>query len=216
MTIELDIVNKTTCLCAKRNSGKSVMLRYLVDSCKDKFHKIYVVCPTEQINNFYSTMVEQNCIFDNWNESWCEALIMKMTEKNKGKKKTEIINVLIILDDVVSDTNFHQSNALKKLYTRGRHVGIGVVATTQYLNSLPPVVRNNCDWVIVGQLNHASISLLCEEYLSGDLDKRDFVKLYNRATKDYNFLLINNTSIKDNDDLNQIYGIIRCPEDYVV
>jgi Poxvirus A32 protein len=216
MTIELDIVNKTTSLVAKRNSGKSVLLKYLVDSVKSSFFKIYVVCPTEGVNAFYSDMVEQNCIFDSWNESWCEALITKMSEKNKGKTKKELSNVLIILDDVMSDTDFHQSKALKKLYTRGRHIGIGIIATCQYLVSLPPVCRNNCDWLISGQLNRASVSLLCEEYMSGNIDKPDFIKLYQRATKDYGFLLINNTSIKESDDLNQIYGIIRCPEEYVI
>ena len=32
--------------------------------------------------------------------------------------------------------------------------------------------------------------------------------MYNRCTKDYNFLVINNNSVKD-DDLNSIYGSIK-------
>jgi ABC-type phosphate/phosphonate transport system ATPase subunit len=35
MPIDLDIVNKTVSLVAKRGSGKSVLLKYLVDSCKE-------------------------------------------------------------------------------------------------------------------------------------------------------------------------------------
>ena len=65
-------------------------------------------------------------------------------------------------------------------------------------------------------MNRQSIQLLAEEYLSGDLDKAEFVKLYNRSTKDYKFLIINNNSIKDSDNLNQIYGVIKTPESYVV
>ena len=65
-------------------------------------------------------------------------------------------------------------------------------------------------------MNRQSIQLLAEEYLSGDLDKAEFVKLYNRSTKDYKFLIINNNSIKDSDDLNQIYGVIKTPESFVV
>jgi hypothetical protein len=198
MSIEIELVDKTVSFTGKRCSGKSVLLRYIVDSCKDKFHKVYIVCPTEQINHFYGSMVEENCIFSEWNESWCETLITKMTEANKGKDKNNRKHVLLILDDCFSDFNFHESKALKKLYTRGRHINIGVVTTTQYLNSLPPVCRNNCD------------------YLSGSIDKPEFVKLYNRSTRDFGFLVINNNSIKENDDLNQIYGIIRCPDEYVV
>ena len=65
-------------------------------------------------------------------------------------------------------------------------------------------------------MNRQSINLLAEDYLSGDLDKAQFVKLYNRSTKDYKFLIINNNSIKDSDDLNQIYGVIKTPESFVV
>ena len=215
MSINLDIVNKTTTLVAKRNSGKSVLLKYLVDQKKGKFEKIYVICPTESVNNFYSSLVEKNCIFDSWNEEWANTLIEKMTTQNANKKKEEKKNILLILDDVMSDTNFAQSPALKKLYTRGRHINIGVIATCQYLYSLPPICRSNADWCIVGQMNRQSIQLLAEEYLSGDLEKNDFVKLYNRSTKDYGFLVINNNSIKD-DDLNNIYGVIKTPEKYVV
>ena len=215
MSIDLNIVNKTTTLVAKRNSGKSVLLKYLVDSSKKTFEKIYVICPTESVNNFYSSLVEKNCIFDSWNEEWANQLIEKMTTQNANKKKEEKKNILLILDDVMSDTNFAQSPALKKLYTRGRHINIGIIATCQYLYNLPPVCRANADWCIVGQMNRQSIQLLAEEYLSGDLEKNDFVKLYNRSTKDYGFLIINNNSVKD-DDLNNIYGVIKTPEKYVV
>ena len=113
MSIKLDIVNKTTSLVAKRNSGKSVLLKYLVQNSRSKFSKIFVVCPTESVNSFYSDLVEESCIFDSWNEQWADALIQKMTTQNANKSKEEKKNILIILDDVMSDTNFGQSPALK-------------------------------------------------------------------------------------------------------
>lgn len=214
--IDLDIVNKTISLVAKRGSGKSVLLKYLVQNSKNKFAKIFVVCPTETVNHFYSDLVDKSCIFDEWDEAWCDDLIKKMTDINSGKPKEERKNILLILDDCMSDTKFHNSKALQKLYTRGRHINIGLIATCQYLNSLPPICRNNADWCIVGQMNRASLGILADEYLSGDLDKSEFMKLYNRSTKDYSFLVINNNSIKDSDDLNQIYGVIKTPENFIV
>lgn len=215
MALEIDIVNRTTSLVAKRNSGKSVLLKYLVESQKDAFSKIFVVCPTETINSFYKSLVDPSCIFDDWNEAWAEDLIKKMTKINADTVAKDRKNILLILDDVMADTNFANSPALKKIYLRGRHCGIGVIATCQYLYNLPPVCRNNCDWCIVGQMNRQSVHLLSDEYLSGDLDKSGFLKLYNRSTKDYNFLVINNNSIKDSDDLNQIYGIVKTPPSFL-
>jgi hypothetical protein len=138
-----------------------------------------------------------------------------MTKINADTSVKDRKNILLILDDVMADTNFANSPALKKIYLRGRHCGIGVIATCQYLYNLPPVCRNNCDWCIVGQMNRQSVMLLSDEYLSGDLDKSGFFKLYNRSTKDYNFLVINNNSIKDSDDLNQIYGIVKTPSNFL-
>jgi hypothetical protein len=213
--LEIDIINRTTSLVAKRNSGKSVLLKYLVESQKESFSKIFVVCPTETINSFYKSLVDPSCIFDDWNEAWAEDLIKKMTKINADTSVKDRKNILLILDDVMADTNFANSPALKKIYLRGRHCGIGVIATCQYLYNLPPVCRNNCDWCIVGQMNRQSVMLLSDEYLSGDLDKSGFFKLYNRSTKDYNFLVINNNSIKDSDDLNQIYGIVKTPPNFL-
>jgi Poxvirus A32 protein len=201
MPINLNIVNKKVSLVAKRGSGKSILLKYVVDSCKEEFEKIFVFCPTECVNSFYSDMVDEKNIFSSWKEQWCESLISKMTESYEGKKIEERKNVLLIIDDVCSDTNFHQSNSLKKLYARGRHINISIIITCQYLISLPPLARSNCDWLLAGQMNRQSVQLLCEEYMTGEISKIDFIKLYNRATKDYGFLLINNTSIKENDNL---------------
>ena len=216
MPISVDIKNRTISLVAKRNSGKSVLLKYLVDQQKHQFDKIFVICPTETVNSFYADLVDKNCIFDEWKEDWCDGLIKKMTETNKGINKEARKNVLIILDDIMADTNFAQSPALKKLYTRGRHINIGVIATCQYLYNLPPICRANADFCIVGQMNHQSLMLLAEEYLSGSVDKKEFIAAYHRNTKDYSFFVINCTSIKDSDDPNEIYGNIKTPEEYVV
>ena len=205
------IVNKITSLLAKRNSGKSCLLKYLVEAERHKFNRIYVICPTEKINRFYSDIVDDECIFDNYDEKWVDKLINKMTEVNSNKPQKERKNVLLILDDIVSDHNFHQSPSLKKIVIRGRHINIAVILTFQYLNLVPPVCRNNMDYLFCGQMNKQSIDLLMSEFISGDISKDDFLKMFSRCTRDYNFLVINNNSVKD-DDLNSIYGCIKAPD----
>ena len=204
------ILNKTVGLVAKRNSGKSCLLKHLVNSERHKFSKIYCICPTEKINRFYSDIVNDECIFDSYDEKWVDKLINKMTEINSNKSTKERKNVLLILDDIVSDHNFHQSPTLKKLFIRGRHINIAIIITFQYLNLIPPVARNNMDFLFCGQMNKQSVDLLMSEFISGDISKEEFIKMYNRCTRDYNFLVINNNSVKD-DDLNSIYGCVKAP-----
>ena len=128
MTIEISLVNKTISVVAKRNSGKSILIRYLVNSQKHLFSKIFVICPTEKLNPFYNKITKEDCIFDEWKEPWANELIETMTKTNANKPENERKNVLLILDDCMSDIDFNQSAALKKIYTKGRHFNLGLVA----------------------------------------------------------------------------------------
>ena len=164
MSIEISLINKTISVVAKRNSGKSILIRYLVNNQKHLFQKIFVICPTEKINPFYNTITKEDCIFDQWNESWIEELIESMTKINANKSTKERKNVLLILDDCMSDIDFNQSKNIKKIYTRGRHFNLSIITTCQYMNSLPKICRSNCDLMITGQMNLCSIEMMASEY----------------------------------------------------
>ena len=213
--MEIQLRNKIIAFCAKRNSGKSQLLRYLLLKSKHLFKKIFVICPTESVNRFYSDIIPKENIFDQYSEEWVESLIKKMTQINAGKSDKESSHILIILDDCCSDTNFHQSKSLKKLATRGRHIKISVMIIAQYLFSVPPIFRNNCDTLLVGQLNTQGVTLLQQEFQMGDIDRKEFLDLYYSNTNDYGFLVINNNSSSDNSNLDSIYGSIKTPEKYI-
>ena len=186
--------NKALIIIAKRNSGKSVLIKYLVkDAIKyNDFHKIFVISSTNTINKFYNDIIPNNCIFEKYNEEWTNTLIDKMSEINQSKTKQsdKPYNVLLILDDMGSDMSFHNSKSIKKLYTRGRHSFISVICVGQMLHHVSPLMRNNSDWIITGQLNASNIDLLCDEYRVPIIEKRDFVKLYKKSTTAYNFFVI--------------------------
>lgn len=207
--------NKIVSLIGKRNSGKSQMLRYLYNQQKHLFKAVFCICPTESVNKFYSDLIKKENIFDSYNEEWVEKLIAKMTQVNAGKSEKDASHILLILDDLCSDTNFHQSKSFKKLCTRGRHVKISVIITSQYIYQIPPVARNNSDFILCSQMNTQGLDLLSTEFLFGNLSKKDFIDLYYKNTADYGFLVINNNCTKSNDDINEIYGSLRVPENFI-
>ena len=211
MSFNLTLKDKVVLLVAKRNSGKSYLLRYLVRLQAKDFDKIYVICPTEIINKFYSkdNFIPQNQIFDSYDESWVDALIKKMTNLNTDKVDAEKKRVLLILDDVVADTRFAYSESFKKLIVRGRHMGISLILTTQYINLLPPVSRVNTDFLIIGQLNNQSLQI-CADQFSNGISRKEFIELHKDNTKDFNFLIISQSSSKTN-TINEIYGSIKTP-----
>ena len=206
--------NKALIVIAKRNSGKSILIKYLVqDAIKhNEFNKIFVISSTNSINFFYNDIIPANCIFDKYSEDWVNKLIDLMSEKNKGRtiQSDGVYNVLLILDDMASDVLFHTSNSIKKLYSRGRHSFISIICVGQMLHHVSPLMRNNSDWVITGQLNASNIDLLCDEYRVPIIEKREFIKLYKKSTTAYNFFVINNNSVlTDVDNINSYYGTIK-------
>ena len=84
-------------------------------------------------------------------------------------------NMLLILDYVVPDHNFHQSPSLKKLFVRGKHINIAIILTFQYLHLILPVARNNLDFLFVVQINKQSIDLLVNKFISGNITKEEFI-----------------------------------------
>ena len=218
--MDFTIIDKCIILVAKRNSGKSVLLKYLVDCEKENFDKIFVICPTESINHFYTTsgITTDEFVFDDYNEEMINKLIQKMTKANEkkglegvkgGRLAAPLKRVLLILDDLIADTNFHSSPSLKKLFARGRHCGISVIFTSQYLHATSPLQRNNCDFILTGQMNKYSLDILLQDFLT-HISKKEFIKFYNKETKNYGFVVINNNSTKS-DDINEVYGSITAP-----
>ena len=202
------IVNKTVVLVGKRASGKSELLRYLVQLSKKEFKTVFLVCPTEKVNGFYDGLIDPKNIFDEYSESWIQSLMKKMGEVNHNKSNEEASHVLLILDDICSDLNLNKSKTIKQLFCRGRHLKISVIMTAQYIYQIPPVLRCNTDFVAVGQMNSQSLDLLTSEFQFGNITKKDFKKMYMDSTSNYNFLLINCNTAMDNDNLELIYGKI--------
>ena len=120
--MNFEILNKTIFLCAKRNSGKSQLLKYIVSLYGHQFNKIFVVCPSEAINKFYSQFIDPQNIFEEYLEIWIKKLMKRLIQTNVSKKDGDSAKILLIIDDCVSDVNFHSAKAFQKLITRGRHL----------------------------------------------------------------------------------------------
>ena len=208
----IDLINKITLFVGKRNSGKSILMKYMIEQNQRNYSKMYLFSPSESVNHFFSSVVKKECTFSEYSEKWMTTLIVKMTEINQGKtaKDSSFKNVLIILDDLGSDVNFHSSKALSIITARGRHLGISIFIALQHLNSCPPLLRSNCDYIFCGKLSRNSIELLIENYHTGELDRKEFIAMYNKSTIDYSFLVIYNNATISN-DLNLVYTSIKVP-----
>ena len=213
--ITFSILNKCVSLCAMRGSGKSELLRFLVMAEQHKFYKLFVISPTNITNGFYSFVPKEN-IFNEWSDEWVESLLLTLSNINKNKKsqKDKPHNVLLILDDCCSNTKFHNSKTFEKIFTTGRHFFLSCIITSQFITHIPPSARVNCEFILVSQLNNNNIQILADEYTLGNCTRKEFINIYKQSIPNHGFLLINNSSTKDN-NIDQIYGIMRVPKEFL-
>lgn len=203
--MDFKLYGNRTIMLSKTNGGKSQLLKYILMKEIKRFNKIFVFSLTEPVNKFYSNFIDEKCIFNIINEKWINNLMNKMTElKNEGIN----YNVLLIFDDMGNE-EIMKSKKMKTLFTLGRHVNISIVILIQYLYMIPPTIRNNLSYLMCGQVNKLSIDMIADEFNNSIISKQEFIKIYNENTKDYNFLIINNNSVKNNDDINLLYGTIK-------
>lgn len=201
------LVNKTCLLVGKRGSGKTVLMKHLIECEYQDFDKIFLFCPTSDLNDDFKELIPETCTFKEYDDDWVIRLMDSCAEQiKKGKAKKKI---LLILDDIATDNKLKKDNdGFTNVFTRGRHLGLSIILTSQYLNTLLPIVRSNCDYIFVSKLNNYSLKLLTEEYKNGDLSNKEFEALYYDSTKDYKFLVINNTCTENN-NIEELYGSIK-------
>ena len=209
--MDFELLNKTVCLCGKRHSGKSELIKYIISLYGHQFNKIFVICPSEAVNKFYSKVLPPENIFTEYSEEWIEKLMKRLIQINVGKTDDNSAHILLIMDDCVSDVNMHSAKNFEKIFTRGRHLKISLMITTQYPYLIPPVARINCDYILVGQLNKQGLKVMSDEFLMGDISPKEFSKMYYESTNDYGFLIINNNSTASNNNVNSLYGSVRVP-----
>jgi Cdc6-like AAA superfamily ATPase len=209
----LDVLGKRILFLGKTGSGKSQLVRYILTENIHEFSKVFVICPTERINKFYSRLVPSENIFDEYNEEWMDKLLKKLS--NMAESGKELQPILLILDDIGAENDVKNSKALQRIMCRGRHLKINCWQIFQYMMMCPTISRNQFDLVMCGQGNKQSLEILSDSYLFGDITRKEFQTLYHQNTRDYNFFVINTSSVKNSDDLNEIYSSIRTPPEYL-
>lgn len=216
--MEINFKESPTCgFFAKRNSGKSLLIRYIIHQQRHEFKTIFVVSGSEEVNAFYEKFVDKKNIFHKYEEKWAKALMDKMAKINKGKDKNDpdFTRILLVLDDIACDVNSHSSGSLEKLWAKGRHFGITVFISIQYPHMISPLMRSNMDYACIGQLNSQSIEIVTKEFAHGKIDTKEFLEMLHRCTSDFKFLIIKNTSVKNTSNMDEIYGCLKTPENFV-
>jgi hypothetical protein len=188
---------------AKRNSGKSHLLKHLLQKCmkEKKFHWVIVFSATG-FNGEWSTIVGEKNVFQDFDPEMVTGLLENQSKLvKKGKAK----NGLLLFDDMVGTANF-RSEIITKIAIASRHYKISCWLTSQYYSKLPPTVRQNSDvCLILNSVNETIARKIYEEFPSTSFRGWKEVEAYcNENTVNFGCVMINNMQQCE-------YSIIRAP-----
>ena len=107
---------------------------------------------------------------------------------------------LIIFDDILDADNSNHikyNSKLNHIFTNGRHLGISIILSIQYMKAINPLTRTNADYSFVFNCkNHNIIDYIYKEY-SSNKPRDEFIEMLDQNSKEYNMVVIDNTN-KDN------------------
>lgn len=202
-------------ITAKRNCGKSVLMKDLCYRLKDLFQRVYVFSNTAKYQPEVFDFVNKEDIFvgldsNKLKQIWAtqDLFVEKLLLKNKGKKidHKKVDKILILFDDLIGDPGVRTEESLIQLFTRGRHCYISQIFITQTIVGIPPVMRRNLDLAISFYLeNYDCRKTFSMEYLSTknvQLGMRIFEELTAGKGEHQCIIKLN-------------YGVSKNPEDFI-
>lgn len=173
-------------------TGKSTVISNLLLSpnfYRDQFDIVYVISNTihnDQTSRFLKEAFPET-VFDEYNDDIIKNIITY--QKSFAKKDQPFI--ALILDDFLG---IKSKSMIYHLATRFRHYNIGLLMfASQLFRGLPPVLRQNATFAIIGGPNPSDFEVdkMAEEYGAIYKGADNFKRLYKEATnKRYNFLYL--------------------------
>lgn len=194
-------------LLGPTHSGKSVLIsNFILNIYKDVFQRIYIFSQSIHIDHTFEPIKkyikdeikpgeDEEYLFDDFNEAALSNIInqqMKIIEYQKKHNQKQLYNILVVLDDMVTNESTRHSPILNSLFTRGRHLQISVINSVQYYYGLPTVIRKQISDLFLFKIrNKKDLDAVIEE-MSALADKTSLMDMYEYCTSQpYGFLWIN-------------------------
>lgn len=171
-------------IAAPSGSGKTNMLINLIHIMNKTFHEIIICVKSSDeplydlLSNKLEGMVQ---IHESGEVPSLDNYSIKDEKTNKLKKRDNKQR-LIVFDDLILDK---KANLLAKdYYIKGRKLGFSMVYIGQSFFQIPKMIRDNCQYFILGKnLLKKDLRLILTCFPS-ELKLDDFVNLYNQLTEE--------------------------------
>ena len=190
--------NSSIVMIAKRNSGKSFLVRDLV--CHLDIPVVMVIAPTEKLNGYYKSFIPERFIYYEYNTEILtrlfkrqENVILKNRQRQQENKKPLDPRVLLIMDDcLASRALWSKDKNILELMQNGRHYNITYILTLQFSLGIQPELRSNFDFIFLLSDDFATNQKRLYDHYAGMFSSFDtFKEVFVNVTDNYGCMVIN-------------------------
>lgn len=196
----------------KRNTGKSYCMKDVLNYHRDIPVGV-VISPTERANGYFEKFIPKMLIYDECEEHTIKKFLDRQinitTERKKELKKVGSSRIdpraFLILDDCLYDKRWINNINIRSIFMNGRHYKIFFLITMQYALGLPPVLRNNIDYIFIFRNNIIKEKQKIYDCYAGMFPTFEaFNQVMNQTTENYECMVIDN-KIQSNKIEDQVF-----------
>lgn len=186
----------------KRNTGKTTLMKDIMYHMREKLDFGIAMSPTEDTTEAFSSFVPPSCIYNMFSNTVLGVMLeLQRQQVKKGRYK----NMYVLLDDCMYDKKVMAGVNVRELFMNGRHRKIFFMNSVQYMMDMPAALRSQVDYVFALKENIISSREKLWKFFFGMFeDFRDFNKVMNSCTQNYECIVLDNTS-RSNDLSDSIF-----------
>ena len=210
------IARDATCvILGQRGSGKSVLIRNILQVLKDIPQGI-IISKTEKYNKAYSDIFPSTFIYDKYSRELVEKVFSSQESKlNHYRREHPEVrdgksvdnSFLMVMEDCLADASLWKKDTyIKEIFQNGRHANICYIVTLQYTKGITPELRSNIDYIFI--FRHDSkveLRSLYENYASIIPTFSIFCQILESLTRNYMCMVIENKNKGNKEWWERIY-----------
>ena len=183
----------------KRGTGKSILLRDLMYSQRDKIEYAIAMSPTREASEGFRRVLPPTSVYDEYDGDVVTQMLELQRERANTSGMNSLRNLALVLDDCMYDKTVMKSKTMRNLFMNGRHYKCFFLAAVQWLMDLGPDLRTQVDYVFALRENILSNRERLYKYFFGIFPKyEDFSRVFDACTANYECLVIDNTVNSNN------------------
>lgn len=188
-----------------KHTGKSTLMKDILYRLhRQGYPRVVVFSGTEESNEFFSSCVPKPYIHSGADLDKLRSIVevqrkvvasVKDAENKLGERPAVDTRLVVVLDDLMYKKGMTRSELFSEIFLNGRHWGITLIMSCQYVMLLDIACRSNVDYLFVLRetipRNRAKIY---ENFFGVFQNKADFFQVLDACTQNYESLVLDNTS----------------------